>query len=236
MKVHVFMHVPYEGLGHIEDWAEARHYDFSFTQWYLEEHPPALEEIDMLIVLGGPMGVHDVEEYPWLMEEKAYLRKAIDQKKPILGICLGAQILAELLGGEVRVNPHREIGWHPITLEKDFLKTPLAKAFPEEQPIVFQWHHDGFSLPKGAMPIGSSPVSACQGYVYDEHIVGIQFHLEMNRDFIHRLINKARHELDNTQPYVMSEEEIEDRLHISDSMQQQLYTLMDSWVEMLRLT
>jgi GMP synthase-like glutamine amidotransferase len=235
MKVHTFMHVPYEGLGHINDWIISRGHTFSVTQWHKQEHPPAIDDIDMLLVLGGPMGVHDIQTYPWLLEEKAYIKAAIEQGILTAGICLGSQIIAELLGSEVKPNDQPEIGWHRISLTEEYLHTTNTNPFQSSTPLVFQWHNDGFTLPQGAIPIASSPVGPCQGFLFKHHVLGLQFHLEMNEGYIKRLLSKARHELIPGQPYVQSEDAILAEISRCDNMKAHLFNLFDQWTNNYRV-
>ncbi len=177
MDVHVLQHVPFEGLGSIASWLADRQAAVSFTRFYEASTLPAIGGTDLVIVLGGPMGVHDEDRYPWLAEEKRFVRQCIDTGVAVLGICLGAQIIASVLGARVYANAEKEIGWFPI----DFL--PIAAAgdiftgFPDHIE-VFHWHGDTFDLPDCAGHIARSAACAHQAFVFRERVVGLQFHLE----------------------------------------------------------
>ena len=114
MRVHYLQHVPFVCLGSIENWLLAAGHTLTGTRFFLNEPLPSIDEFDCLIVLGGPMSVHDEERLPWLVREKKFIRQAIDGDKPILGICLGAQLIALVMGSRVYPNREREIGWLPI--------------------------------------------------------------------------------------------------------------------------
>ncbi len=114
MRAHVFQHVPFEDLGSIRHWLDERGADISYTRFFANDPIPPLAGIDALIILGGPMSVNDEHELPWLQAEKQAVRDALGQEVPLLGICLGAQLLANALGARVYPNPVKEIGWFPV--------------------------------------------------------------------------------------------------------------------------
>ena len=110
MNLHYLQHVPFEGLGFIDEWAGNNGVEVGVSRLYAGEVFPAMDAFDGLVIMGGPMGIHDHEEHPWLVHEKAFIRKAIDAGKPVLGICLGAQLVADVLGAKVYPGPQKEIG------------------------------------------------------------------------------------------------------------------------------
>jgi GMP synthase-like glutamine amidotransferase len=112
MRLHWLQHVPFEGLGYIKDWAEEQGFDITCTRLYEGEELPKMDEFDWLIVMGGPMGIFDYNDHPWLTDEKEFIELAIDEEKTVIGICLGAQLIATALGAEVKNNPVKEIGWY----------------------------------------------------------------------------------------------------------------------------
>jgi GMP synthase-like glutamine amidotransferase len=177
MKIHVLQHVPFESLGSIGQWVEDGGHQVTFNRLYQGDRPPKPGQFDWLIVLGGPMGVYDEDQYPWLVEEKQAIEAAIRAEKTVLGICLGAQLIAVALGKRVTKNPEREIGWHPLRLLQAAAHTSLFSFFPDELP-VFQWHGDTFEIPDTAIALASSEACANQGFLYGRRVVGLQFHLE----------------------------------------------------------
>ena len=130
MKIHILQHVPFEGPGSIEDWAITQGHTLTTTRFYAQEQFPPLERFDLLVILGGPMSVHDEHIYTWLKGEKWFIKQAIDAGKPMLGICLGAQLIAEALGEKVYQGEQKEIGWFPITLDSAFTHHPLGRQLP----------------------------------------------------------------------------------------------------------
>lgn len=114
MRAHWFQHVPFEGLGSIEPWLQAAGFEITKTPFFASAALPDPAAVDFLVVMGGPMSVNDEAELPWLAQEKQFIRRIIDSGKPVLGVCLGAQLIASALGSTVRRNPVKEIGWFPI--------------------------------------------------------------------------------------------------------------------------
>lgn len=177
MRVHVLQHVAFEGLGCIEEWLTFRQAILSFTRFFSahENRLPAIEAFDLLIVLGGPMSVNDQTEYPWLAQEKILIQQAIAARKPVLGICLGAQLIAYSLGATVYRNTVKEIGWFPV---EGMPGLPAqAFAFPA-QATVFHWHGETFDLPAGTMHLAKSAGCVNQAFQYQDYVIGLQFHLE----------------------------------------------------------
>lgn len=204
MRIQWFQHVSFEGLGSIEPWLLSRGHTLNCTRLYAGELPPSPENFDWLIVMGGPMNIDEHHKYPWLVAEKAAIRAALAADKRILGICLGAQLLAQALGGVVTRNAHTEIGWFPVELSAEARQSSLFAGFPERFE-AYHWHGDSFSLPPGTVPIARSEACAQQAYAYGPCTVGLQFHLETTTDSAAALIENARDELIDA-PYIQSAE------------------------------
>ena len=188
----VIQHVPHEGLGTLEDgFKQAGLAVASLDAWRAKSWP-SIKAIDGLVVMGGPQGVYEQKQYPYLTNEIALLRDAVRAKKPVLGICLGAQLLAAALGAEVRPNHSKEIGWYPVMREPGADGDPLWDAFGQTE-TVFQWHGDTFDLPKGATQLASAPLCEQQAFRYGSNAYGIQFHIEITEAMIRAWIvaNKA---------------------------------------------
>lgn len=202
MRIHWLQHVPFEGLGMIEPWATERGHILTATRLFENEALPLPGEVDLLIIMGGPMGVHDQARHPWLEREKLFLEDYVRSGKPALGICLGAQLLAHVLGAEVSRNPHPEIGWWRIH------RSPGGASIPwPEECDVFHWHGDRFALPDGAELLCSSEACDNQGFVWKGRVVGLQFHLEMTQPDIQRLCDHARDEIVDS-PYIQPVEQL----------------------------
>jgi GMP synthase (glutamine-hydrolysing) len=194
MRLHYFQHVPFEGLGCIEGWAKSERHALSLTRFFKNEPLPQLGEIDWLIVMGGPMGACDEDKYPWLAAEKLFIAKVIVAGKVVLGICLGAQLIADVLGARVYPNKFKEIGWFPIELTKEARCSSLFDFLPGQQ-MVFHWHGDTFDLPDGAVHIAKSDACKNQAFVYRDKVIGLQFHLELTAENVKDLLGNCSADL-----------------------------------------
>lgn len=197
MRIHSLQHVPFEDIGSMASDFAARGYSVTSTHWYRGDTAPTLDSFDALIVMGGPMGIYDEAIYPWLADEKALIKSAIDAGKILLGICLGAQLIADVLGGKVTRNAYKEIGWLPLQITPVAATHPLAQVFTR-YPEVFHWHGDTFALPPGALHLASSHGCANQAYVFQERVYGFQFHLETTPASAQALIEHCSEDIDGS--------------------------------------
>ncbi len=193
MNIHWLQHVPFEGLGRIENWALENGHRVTCTRLFAGEPLPRQDEFQMLVVMGGPMGVHDDEKCDWLHREKEFIQASIQAKKPILGVCLGAQLLALVLGAEVVANEEKEIGWYPVARTKA-VPEGILDILPEEL-RVFHWHGDTFSLPDHSVRLYASSACMNQAFLYGDRVMGLQFHLETTPDGVEQLSENCRDEL-----------------------------------------
>lgn len=202
MRVHYFQHVPFEGLGSIATWLEQRHAVVTATRFFTANPDPLPDpaKLDLLVVLGGPMSVNDESLYPWLGAEKQFIRTVIALDKPVLGICLGAQLLANVLGARVYPNAVKEIGWWPVTAMPDLPAS--ACPFPAHLP-VFHWHGETFDLPAGTLHLASS--KACRNQAFQAgRSLGLQFHLETTPELAEALVQQCGEELIENQPFIQN--------------------------------
>jgi GMP synthase-like glutamine amidotransferase len=204
MRAHYLQHVPFEGLGSIEPWLKAAGFEITNTRLFESAKLPDLKKIDLLVVMGGPMSVNDEETFPWLISEKRFIREAIHLETPVLGICLGAQLIASTMGARVYRNRVKEIGWFPIygTLSND----ASFFSFPQSM-NVFHWHGDTFDLPPGATQLAKSDGCENQAFQLGRSVVGLQFHLETTPDTAQEIVSNCRDEL-TTAKYIQTEKEI----------------------------
>ena len=206
LRIHHLQHVSFEGLGSMESFFLKRGHQLGSTHFYLGNSLPDLADFDWLIVMGGPMGVDDGLQFPWLKGEKAFIRDSIESGKIVLGICLGAQLIADVLGAKVFKNLYREIGWFPVEFKINTEDSIFSDVFSEKLDL-FHWHGDTFDIPKGAQLLASSAACRNQGFILDDRIIGLQFHLETTPESAAALIQNCRAELDGSR-YVQSEAEM----------------------------
>jgi GMP synthase-like glutamine amidotransferase len=196
--------VPFEGLGSIEPWLKAGGYEITNTRFFESPELPALKTIDLLVVMGGPMSVNDEDKFPWLAAEKQFIREAINKGKPVLGICLGAQLIASALGARVYPNCVKEIGWFPIY----GMSTNDGALFSFPPSInAFHWHGETLDLPEGAVRLAKSAVCENQAFQLGRSVIGLQFHLETTPQAAVDIVSHCRDEL-ITSSYIQEEKEI----------------------------
>lgn len=177
-------------------WARERGHAVAYTRFHAGEAPPAPSDFDFLIVMGGPMGVHDGDRLPWLPGEKQALRSALQAGRSVLGVCLGAQLIADVLGAPVTRSREPEIGWFPVDLSPAARETWLSQVFPASFP-AFHWHGDTFEIPSGFVPLGASAACANQGFLGGarENVLGLQFHGEVTAESVASLVEACGDEL-----------------------------------------
>ena len=207
MNIHYIKHAPFEGLGSMEGYFRSNGHNLSSTLLYKNDFSfPPIAKIDWLIVIGGPMGVYDTADFSWLTQEKIFIKSMIDSGKIVIGICLGAQLIADVLGAKVYKNKHREIGWFTLTRTQEAKETILGNIIPETI-NSFHWHGDTFDLPDKSVLLATSEACRNQAYSIDNRIFGFQFHFEATREFAKALIVNCANELDGSK-YVQSREDI----------------------------
>ncbi len=201
-QILIIKHIDIEGPGSIEKF-------FQNTAWSLrtvdlskgESLPESLEDIEAIVSLGGPMNVYEENKYPFLQDENEILKKAIKEEIPILGICLGAQLLAKALGAQVKKAKTKEIGWHKINLTAYGQKDSLFEGLSAELD-VFQWHEDTFDIPEKAMPLATSSSCQNQAFKWGKNAYGLQFHLEVTPEMVESWINAYAREGESVLPGV----------------------------------
>ncbi len=235
MRIHCLQHVPFEGPAAIADWAAKRGHSLVISRLYAGEALPSPDVFDWLLIMGGPMNIYQELQYPWLAAEKACIDQALAAGKTLLGICLGAQLLAERLGSPVYAGAEREIGWWPLHLTEAGRQSNLFGEMDE--PLqAYHWHGDTFELPVGADCLASSSACVQQAFLYDQRVLGLQFHFEFTAQSMRRLIDHCAEEIVPGN-YVQSVEQmlaappaVFERLH------ETLYRLLDRLASVDRTT
>jgi GMP synthase-like glutamine amidotransferase len=203
LKVHILQHAQFEGIGSMAPWLDSHRAELSYTRFFENSTLPSLNGLDLIIVMGGPMSVNDDMTFSWLRSEKQFLRGAMELGVPVLGICLGAQLIASALGARVYKNPQKEIGWFPIEGTSNTINT---FCFPEKC-TVFHWHGETFDLPNGAVRLARSAACENQAFQIGRHVIGLQFHLEMTAESVQSIWDNCGGDLE-IGPFIQVESEI----------------------------
>jgi GMP synthase-like glutamine amidotransferase len=190
VRVRFLQHVPFEGPAALEPALRAAGHALATTRLFADEELPEPDALDWLVVLGGPMSVHDELRHPWLGAEKRLVVRCIDAGKRVLGVCLGAQIVAEGLGARVRRNPEPEVGWFEVERTAGAEASPLGRALPGRFP-AFHWHGETFGLPPGAVHLARSEACEHQAFAWGEHVLALQFHLETTPEAARALVESC---------------------------------------------
>lgn len=171
-------HLAFEDLGLIEPQLKQRGFDVAYHEAGVDDfHAVDLATLDLLIVLGGPISVEDEVRFPWLADELALIRRRLEARQPLLGLCLGAQLMARALGARVRPMGVKEIGFAPVALTAAGQGTALAAL--GGQPVL-HWHGDQFELPAGMVSLATTPVCPHQAFAPHDRALGLQFHPEVD--------------------------------------------------------
>jgi len=221
MRIHSLQHASFEGLGSIETWARHNGLSLYTSRMFANDTLPSPDDFDWLVVMGGPMNIYEEDRFPWLRQEKELIKQAIAGGKVVLGICLGAQLIADALGEKVTRNQHREIGWFPLTTIH-----PAMAGIIADGAMVMHWHGDTFDLPPGAERLAKSAACLNQGFIYNQRVVGLQFHLEITAEGLAALIDHCRDEL-TPGPYVQTPEAMLARPERFPPLNQMMSSLLD---------
>lgn len=203
MRAHYLQHVAFEGTGIIVPWLTANGFRISHTRFFENPALPAVADLDLLVIMGGPMSVNDDADYPWLTAEKQFIANCIAAGKAVLGICLGSQLIASALGARVYRNAQPEIGWFPIEARAAAGGVGTLPAMLE----VFHWHGETFDLPAGAELLASSAACRHQAFRIGDNVIGLQCHLESTPETVQELVTHCGAQL-TPQAYVQSAEQI----------------------------
>ncbi|MFS0906515.1 type 1 glutamine amidotransferase [Priestia aryabhattai] len=187
---------------------------------------PSLDEFDFLIILGGHMGAYEEETYSWLSLVKQFIKEAVNHNKYVLGICLGAQLIANALGGKVYPHTHKEVGWWPIEINKDASNVQILSGIADKF-TALQFHGDTFDIPKAAVLLGSSKGCENQLFIYDDRVIGIQFHPELTNELIEKALKTYEYSK-GFKGFMQKPEDIINQFTFLDQSTDMWFTLLDN--------
>jgi len=226
MNIHALLHIPYESPGYIEKWIRVKNHNLTYTKFYEPFNLPDIKDIDWLIVMGGPMSVYEDDKYPWLKAEKEFIKQAVEKNKLVLGICLGSQLIAEVLGAKVYPNKLKEIGWFKIKTTEAVKENAVFNFFPKET-VVFHWHGDTYDIPAGAVRLAESEAAKNQAFIFNNKVIGLQFHIEVTELLLNNMVDSGIKEL-KKDIYVQTAEEIRSGIHNCTSANLLLHNSLDN--------
>lgn len=203
MTICVLQHAAFEGSGEVEAWAARHDHPVSVHHLYRGDPLPRPDAFDLLVVMGGEMNIYHYRDWPWLKPEREFMQAALAGDKRVVGICLGAQLLADALGVRVFQNAEHEIGWHPVMWTDE-----ARAAFPglPAASTVLHWHGDAFELPAGATRLAVSEACAEQGFFIPDKCLALQFHPEVNSPLVKQFVESQGEW--PTGPYVQTSQAI----------------------------
>ena len=232
MNIHCLQHSSVNTLGTVGEYAETRKVSLESTRFYETASSPALNSFDLLIIMGGAIGIYDYEKNPWLKTEKEFIKETVTAGKPVLGICLGAQLLADVLGAKVFENGHREMGWFSVKAcpegkEKEQEKSEFLTGLPETF-SAFHWHSQTFDIPEGAIRLFESEGCKNQAFIYGDRVLALQFHPEVNEERIESLIERFGTEIAEG-PFIRQKEKMLGQTESLFESKKFLYSVLDKF-------
>jgi GMP synthase-like glutamine amidotransferase len=226
MRIHYLQHEPFETPGAILTWAEEHGHSLTSTMLYNNEPLPSIELFDMLVIMGGSMSVYEKHLHPWMEAELRFIESAVKANKGVLGICLGAQLIAASLGAAVYKNKSREIGWFPVSLTPEGSSSELLKGWPDTF-TMFHWHGDTFDVPAGAVRTAFSKATVNQAFEYGGKTVALQFHPETTLEDLELFLSNCQDDCRTADTFVQTLEQIREQARLIPAMNKLLCKLLD---------
>lgn len=227
MRIHYLQHETFEDPGTILEWARERGHTMKGTMVFNNESLPQPGTFDMLVIMGGSLSVYEEGKYPWIAAEKQFIKQAIDTRKTVLGICLGAQIIAAALGAKVYKHSCREIGWFPVRLTGEGKKSPVFSGLPESFDAL-HWHGDTFAIPQGAIHLATSEACPNQAFSYGKMTLALQFHIEYSTENRKKMIDNCSNDLAEPGLYVQTPDFILSRNDLFPQLRKFTFRLLDN--------
>jgi GMP synthase-like glutamine amidotransferase len=228
--MHYLQQEPFEDPGSILVWAADRSHTVTSTMVFENRPLPSIEAFDMLVIMGGGMSVYEEDKFPWLSAEKRFIEQAIRHDKAVLGICLGAQLIASALGARVYKNPCKELGWFPVSLRPAGVSSSLCRGWPVSF-MAFHWHGDTFDIPKGAQWTAFSKATRNQSFEYGTRTVALQYHIESTPESVKRLVTSCADEILPAHLYIQPSSEILEYTEAYIPMKNKLFGMLDAMAD-----
>lgn len=224
------LHHPRVGAGTTTEWARDRGHRWTTVDLHAGEAlPDAAGSYDLIVLTGGPMGVYDAPTYPWIIDELAFIRAAIDADCSVIGLCLGAQLIAAAMGAEVAPHAHQEIGWWPVRKLPGASDNIMLQHLPDEF-VAMMWHGDTFEIPSTATHLATSNGCERQAFsAYGNRVLGVQFHPEFSMIDIHRLLAHNTLPTTNTS-WIQSSSAIASGIQHAETMHAYWWEILDRFV------
>ena len=218
MRINVLQHTPNEGPGAIQQWSQDHGHEMFIYHPATFGNLPTADQIDMLVILGGPMSPND--DFDWIKQERALIQQLMNDHKPIFGACFGGQQIAKTLGYSIKKSPHKEVGWAPV-----YLKSNIIPGIPE-QLTALHWHEEMFEIPKEADLLFSSDLVENQGFILNDNVIGLQFHFEPAADNVREIaINDNQYPMEHNDLHQTAEEIINHG--VPEENKKVIYKLLD---------
>ena len=224
MRIHYLQHMPFEKPAAIAEWATNQGHEITGSHVYRGDPLPSTDEFDWLVVMGGPMGVSDIDEYPWMRPELELIGASVERGRRVLGVCLGAQFIAHALGARVYPAPEKEIGWFPV--EGLPVTQPGVYAGLPDRLTPLHWHGDTFELPEGAVHLARGPACTNQAFQYGQRVIGLQFHIEATPESVAEMTDHCADDIEEGR-WQMPEPAIRDCTERCAAMRPVLEDLLD---------
>jgi len=227
MKLFCLQHADFDGPAFLPQWAARTDHTLSPVLVHTGQRLPLISNFDGLIVMGGPMSLRDEKTYPWIAAERRLIEQALLADKPVLGICLGAQLLAEVLGAPVAAGAYPEIGWFQVQTTTAARDSWMGECLPPQFETFF-WHQDTFGIPRGATHIARTAAYENQGFLWGRHLA-LQFHLEVTPEWAAMLVARDAEQLTDHRFICSAERILDQARHLCRQNNMMMASVLDRW-------
>lgn len=235
MSVLFLKHIDIEGPGTMAEFLDKKSIQYKVVDVSAcDVLPIDPKQYRAIVILGGPMNVYEEDKYSFLKDEDELIKSALKNDIPMLGLCLGAQLIAKAVDAKVRKSPEKEIGWFKVNLTDDGIEDPLFQGL-ESEIDVFQWHGDTFDIPDKGLHIALSKACLNQAFRYNDNVYALQFHLEVTKDMVREWLDAYSNEIASMSDIVNREEIIGQTESFSDAYKNQANLFYENFLKIARL-